>query len=188
MARSGVEVAAGDGLGAFGATLILPVQMHSGGGRTTAMQWIYEKLSSIAEPRLAENQDHQIWAESPPRRAAARETLGHLWQPPPVTSPKATAAAGEQLSPPPHTGPRAEGGGGWPMHATAQPWHAEGRPLPNGALSVPAELVARLTSASPTLCRRAIKAIGDLAPHHERCTSAGTLIKPSPCSRNRPFH
>jgi len=24
------------------------------------MQWIYEKLSSIEEPRLAENQDHQI--------------------------------------------------------------------------------------------------------------------------------
>ncbi len=28
--------------------------------------------------------------------------------------------------------PRAEGGGGWPMHATAQPWHAEGRPSPTG--------------------------------------------------------
>ena len=37
-----------------------------------------------------------------------------------------------------HTAPGAEGGGGWPMHATAQPWHAEGRPLPNGALPVPA--------------------------------------------------
>ena len=34
----------------------------------------------------------------------------------------------------PHTGPGAEGGGGWPMHATAQPWHAEGRPPPTGAL------------------------------------------------------
>ena len=33
----------------------------------------------------------------------------------------------------PHTGPGAEGGGGWPMQATAQPWHAEGRPLPTGA-------------------------------------------------------
>jgi len=32
------------------------------------------------------------------------------------------------------TGPEAEGGGGWPLHATAQPWHAEGRPLPAGAL------------------------------------------------------
>ncbi len=159
MARSGDEVAAGNGLGAFGATLILPVQKHSGGSRTTAMQWIHEKLSSLEEPRLAENQDHQIWAESTrPRRAAARETLGPLWQLPPVTSPSATAAAGEQLSPPPHTGPGAEGGGGWPMHATAQPWHAEGRPLPNGALPVPAELVARLTSASPALWRRAIKA------------------------------
>jgi len=34
----------------------------------------------------------------------------------------------------PHTGPGAEGGGGWPMQATAQPWHAEGRPPPTGAL------------------------------------------------------
>ena len=32
----------------------------------------------------------------------------------------------------PITGPGAEGGGGWPMHATAQPWHAEGRPSPTG--------------------------------------------------------
>ena len=63
MARSGDEVAAGDGLEAFGATRILPVQMHSGGGKTTAMQWFYEKRSSIEEPRLTENQDHQIWAE-----------------------------------------------------------------------------------------------------------------------------
>ncbi len=39
----------------------------------------------------------------------------------------------------PHTGPGAEGGGGWPMQATAQPWHAEGRPLPTGALRVPTE-------------------------------------------------
>ena len=44
----------------------------------------------------------------------------------------------------PHTGPGAEGGGGWPMHATAQPWHAEGRPLPTGALR-------RLLSPTPTL-------------------------------------
>jgi hypothetical protein len=33
-----------------------------------------------------------------------------------------------------HTCPGAEGGGGWPMHATAQPWHVEGRPLTTGAL------------------------------------------------------
>jgi hypothetical protein len=60
MARSGDEVAAGDGLGAFGAVLILPIRMHSRGSRTTAMQWIYEKQSFIEQSRLAENQDHQI--------------------------------------------------------------------------------------------------------------------------------
>ena len=30
------------------------------------------------------------------------------------------------------TGPGVEGGGGWPMHTTAQPSHAEGRPSPTG--------------------------------------------------------
>lgn len=34
----------------------------------------------------------------------------------------------------PHIGPGAEGGGGWPLQTTAQPWHAEGRPLTTGAL------------------------------------------------------
>ena len=34
----------------------------------------------------------------------------------------------------PTTAPGAEGGGGWPMHAMAQPWHAEGLPSPTGAL------------------------------------------------------
>jgi hypothetical protein len=43
MARSGDDVAAGDGLVAFGAALILPVQMHSKASRATAQQWIYAK-------------------------------------------------------------------------------------------------------------------------------------------------
>ena len=42
----------------------------------------------------------------------------------------------------PPTGPGAEGGGGWPMHATAQPWHAEGRPLATEALRIPSKAVA----------------------------------------------
>ena len=37
------------------------------------MQWIHEKLSSIEDPRLAENQDHQIWAESTRPAAQLRE-------------------------------------------------------------------------------------------------------------------
>ena len=47
-----------------------------------------------------------------------------------------------------HTGPGAEGGGGWPMHATAQRWHAEGRPLTTGALRRLRSL-ATLPAASP---------------------------------------
>jgi hypothetical protein len=40
MARPGDEVAAGDGLGAFGAALILSVQTHSWAGRSTVPQWL----------------------------------------------------------------------------------------------------------------------------------------------------
>jgi hypothetical protein len=43
MARPGDEIAAGDGLRAFGAALILSVQMHSWAGRKVAVQWIYAK-------------------------------------------------------------------------------------------------------------------------------------------------
>jgi hypothetical protein len=46
----------------------------------------------------------------------------------------------------PNTGPGAEGGGGWPMHATAQPWHAEGRPSPTGRT---AETAGDSTLANP---------------------------------------
>ena len=72
-------------------------------------------------------------------RAAARGNLlpsapliHHL----PADSPPWHRSRGRAAMPAttPITSPGAEGGGGWPMHATAQPWHAEGRPLPTGAL------------------------------------------------------
>ena len=51
----------------------------------------------------------------------------------------------------PHTGPEAEGGGGWPMHATAQPWHAEGRPSSH----------REVRSANPTgALRRLLSSLG----------------------------
>ncbi len=73
--------------------------------------------------------------ECPAGRAAARGHLGHCPSPcnrrmPGHRSRGRTALPATYH----HTGPGAEGGGGWPMHATAQPWHAEGRPLPTGAL------------------------------------------------------
>ena len=60
--------------------------------------------------------------------------------------------------PPTHTGPGAEGGGGWPMHATAQPWHAEGRPSPTGALRRLRSLPA-LPAASPMQRNRMHRAV-----------------------------
>jgi hypothetical protein len=52
-ARSGDEVAAGDGLGAFGAAFILPVQTHYKEGRAAALQWIKAKQSHALAARQA---------------------------------------------------------------------------------------------------------------------------------------
>jgi hypothetical protein len=62
------------------------------------------------------------------------ESLSLLF--PPMQRPKARPPQPRESGPAQHprTGPGAEGGGGWPMHATAQPWHAEGLTLPTGAL------------------------------------------------------
>jgi hypothetical protein len=60
MARPEDEVAAGDGLRAFGATLILPVQMHSEGSIAIAGQRFYAKQDLVRWLRLTEKQGHQI--------------------------------------------------------------------------------------------------------------------------------
>ena len=48
-------VAAGDGLVAFGAALILPVQRYSKAGRATARQWIYAKQRQALTARQVIN-------------------------------------------------------------------------------------------------------------------------------------
>ena len=53
-------VAAGDGLGAFGAALILPVQTHSAAGRAIAQQWIYAQQRHTLTDRKADKQTRQI--------------------------------------------------------------------------------------------------------------------------------
>jgi hypothetical protein len=53
-------VAAGDGLVAFGAGLILPVQTHLVASRVAAGQWIYAKQSHALMDRKADKQTRQI--------------------------------------------------------------------------------------------------------------------------------
>jgi hypothetical protein len=53
-------VAAGDGLVAFGAVLILPVQTHCVAGRVAAGQWIYAKQRHALMDRKADKQARQI--------------------------------------------------------------------------------------------------------------------------------
>jgi hypothetical protein len=53
-------VAAGDGLVAFGAALILPVQTHYVAGRMAAGQWIYAKQAHGLMDQEADKQTRQI--------------------------------------------------------------------------------------------------------------------------------
>ena len=71
---------------------------------------------------------------------------------------RATAAAGEPLRQPPHISPGAKGGGGWPMHAAAQPWHAQGRPLSHEAVRT-ADQDAALWHQDLRLCRRSFRGV-----------------------------
>ena len=53
-------VAAGDGLVAFGATFILPVQTHYRASRAAAGQWIYVKRRHALEALETDKQPQQI--------------------------------------------------------------------------------------------------------------------------------
>ena len=53
-------VAAGDGLVAFGATFILPVQTHYRAGRAAAGQWIYAKTRHALAALKTDKQPQQI--------------------------------------------------------------------------------------------------------------------------------
>ncbi len=96
-------VAAGDGLGAFGAALILPVQTHLEAGRVAAGQWIYAKPRHARADQEADKQTRQIQDLMPSGPRSRARKLGAF----PINASKgpATAAAGEQPCRHPHTGP-----------------------------------------------------------------------------------
>ncbi len=108
--------------------------------------------------RRADKQGHQIqcgmpsWPRSRARQPAASSQPHRGGQVPGHRS-RGWAAMPAH----PHTGPGAEGGGGWPMHATAQPWHAEGRPSPTGALR---RLTFPRGRANATACKRCKRKLG----------------------------
>ena len=60
LARSGNWITAGDGLGAFGAALILAVQANYGAGKAAVLQWIYSKQGHSQVDLKADKQDRQI--------------------------------------------------------------------------------------------------------------------------------
>ncbi len=97
MARPGDEVAAGDGLVAFGAALILPVQMHFLAGKAAAGQWICTKRGHSRRGPKADKQDRQIQHRIDPLAAQPRVETWAAPQPLAASSCSTTAAAGEQL-------------------------------------------------------------------------------------------
>jgi hypothetical protein len=69
--------AAGDGLVALSATLILPVQTHWAAGRAVAGQWIYAKQSHAATDRKGDKQARQIQPlNAQPAAQPCEETWG----------------------------------------------------------------------------------------------------------------
>jgi len=108
----------------------------------------------------------EIWGHTPaPRRLAAA-------RPP---QPRESGPASHPIS-----GPGAEGGGGWPMHATAQPWHAEGRPTTTGALRW---LHTRSSSAQTKDCKRCKRNSGP-GPWSKRMDLTPASTDPCPHGRN----
>ena len=93
------------------------------------------RTASDPSPSSAATRSCSIFLDDQPR-SRARCSTGSPSTPTIHPWPGTAAAPQPRARSPahhPHTGTGAEGGGGWPMHATAQPWHAEGRPLPTGA-------------------------------------------------------
>ena len=108
LARSGDWIAAGDGLEAFGAALILAVQVHLWTGRITAGQWIYANPGPALRDLQLISIPTRFSSEYPTGRAAARGKLGTF----PINAGEcpATAAAGKwPCLPPPHHRPRSGG-------------------------------------------------------------------------------
>jgi len=84
------------------------------------------RTASDPSPLSAATWSHSIFFNRRPRSRARCSTGSpstptlHPW-PGTAAAPQPRARSLAYHS---HTGPGAEGGGGWPMHATAQPWHA----------------------------------------------------------------
>ena len=57
LARSGNWITAGDGLGAFGAALILAAQVHYGAGKRVVLQWIWAGMILYQLPPIDERQE-----------------------------------------------------------------------------------------------------------------------------------
>ncbi len=76
LARSGDWITAGDGLGAFGAALILAVQAHYGAGKATVLQWIWAGVSDPRLPQMSKKEGQQIEPQVTIGRAAARASPG----------------------------------------------------------------------------------------------------------------
>ncbi|PZV04167.1 MAG: hypothetical protein DCF23_07015 [Cyanobium sp.] len=71
MARPGDEVAAGDGLGAFGVAFILPVQAHYESSNLAVLQSIWGGVSDLSPPQMSKKKEQRIEPRMTTGHAAA---------------------------------------------------------------------------------------------------------------------
>ena len=151
---SGDFVAAGDGLVAFGAVLILSVQTHYGAAESLRGKRSAQTAATPNRPSSLIINAAKISPYKPPPAQPHEEIRGLIPAPRRLAAARPPQPRESGPASHPNTGPGAEGGG-WPMHATAQPWHAkEGRrrPEPCGVCSAqvePAYFDRTLLNAAP---------------------------------------
>jgi hypothetical protein len=117
----------------------------------TAGQSICPNRSHPQQAKHLDKQCSHIRSESTCAAQSREEIWGHTPAPSRLAAARPPQRRESGPASHPNTGPGAEGGGGWPMHATAQPWHAEGRPSPTEALRC---LHACSSSAQTKDCKR----------------------------------
>jgi hypothetical protein len=158
-------------------------------GRCRAMDLC--KAWPCSEGSAIDKQPHQIQLLIPNRPRSRARNPGP--SPSPSTRANARPPQPRGSGPAFHpqiTGPRAAGGGGWPMQATAQPWHAEGLPSSTGATvsEVPSSLATTSTSlvvaANQSLQPRQTSPPGERTPGYWAPSMACFWLAADPASIN----
>ena len=144
-------VASGEGLVAFGATLILAVQTHYGAAELLRGKRSAQTAATPNRPSSLITNAAKISPYKPPPAQPHEEIRGLIPAPRRLAAARPPQPRESGPASHPNTGPGAEGGGGWPMHATAQPWHAQDVRCRPQLLVAPAQRIPMTPAKHPRL-------------------------------------